>query len=502
MSEGFVLRSVNSEPAYRAAGQGRRLKMWRPPSSGPNRVTLEGLDTILRRARDGARNDPWIGAALDKLTSNGIGTGIHCKPLWGDDALKASIKREWDSWTKHSDADGISDWYGQQGLAWRSWKEAGEVFARLRVRRLDDGLRVPLQVQLIEAEQCPASLYSTASNGNAVRAGIEFNAIGQRQAYWMYREHPGDNQSRPNGTELVRVPADQVLHIYEPLRPGQLRGIPRAQSILIRAMNADKLDDAVLERHKIANLFTLFYTSATSPELEPRSGMVDEMTAGTDDDGTPLAGLEPGTGQELPPGMKPEFSNPPQAGTDYAEFIRGHLMAIASRLGVPFEVLTGDLRNVSDRALRLILNEFKRLLEMWQWLWFIPQLCQPVREAWFDMAVLHGRLDIPGYADLREQVVETLWVPMGWPYSHPVQDVTADIKAIRGGLASRTGINLARGEDSEQIDTEQAEDNQRADEKGLVYDTDPRKVSNAGLTQARAPGSTLPDTDRGDSEDE
>lgn len=171
-------------------------------------------------------------------------------------------------------------------------------------------------------------------------------------------------------------------------------------------------------------------------------------------------------------------------------------MAIASRLGVPFEVLTGDLRNVSDRALRLILNEFKRLLEMWQWLWFIPQFCQPVREAWFDAAVMSGALNIPGYADLREQVVETLWVPMGWPYSHPVQDVTADVKAIRGGLASRTSINLARGEDAEQIDREQAEDNARADGLGLVHDTDPRKVSNAGLTQARAPGSSLPDTNQ------
>lgn len=491
-----------TEPAYTAAGHGRRLKIFRSPNVGPNRVTVDGLGTIRNRARAGARNDPWIGTALDKLTSNGVGTGIHCKPMWGDDTLKAAIKALWNPWTREADADGVSDWYGLQGLAWRSWHEAGEVFIRFRNRRPEDGLAVPLQLQLIEAEQCPSELYEVASNGNQVRAGIEFNAIGRRVAYWMYRNHPGDYAHDSRAGELVRVPAEQILHIFEPLRPGQLRGIPRAQSILVRAFTADKLDDAVLERHHIANLFTLFYTSATSPELEPRSGMLDEMTDDTDVDGTPLAGLEPGTGQELPPGMKPEFSNPPQAGADYAEFIRGHLMAIAARLGVPYEVMTGDLRNVSDRALRLILNEFKRLLETWQWLWFIPQFCQPVREAWFDAAVMSGALEIPGYADLRDEAVETLWVPMGWPYSHPVQDVTADVKAIRGGLASRTGVNLARGEDAEQIDAEQQADNNRADELGLVYDTDPRKVSNAGLTQARAPGSTLPDTDKGDPDNE
>lgn len=484
-ADGFNLPAGEAQPAYAAAAQGRRLHIWRPQSTGPNTVTQGALTTILQRARQAARNDPWAGAALDKLTSNGIGTGIQCKPLWGSATLRTEIKRLWNRWVKVSDADGVLDFYGQQALAWRSWHEAGELFIRLRDRRISDGLPVPLQIQLLEAEQCPSSHWTTAPNGNPIRAGIEFDRINRRVAYWMYRTHPGDALVEVGGNDLVRVPAEQVLHIYQPERQGQLRGIPRSASVLVRMFNLDSFDDAVLERQKIANLFAGYYTRDGSASSDA-PGIVDEMSDGSvDDDGTPLAGLEPGTMQELPDGVKPEFSKPPDAGDNYASFMRGHLMAIAARHGVPYEVLTGDLTNVSDRALRLILNEFRRIVESWQWLVLIPQMLQPIREAWFDSAVLSGALNIPKYADVREDAVETLWVPQGWPYSHPVQDVDADIKAIRAGLSSRTSTVLGNGEDPEQIDAENEADNARADSKGLRYDSDGRQAKN-GASDAKA----------------
>src|SRR5690606_24283974 len=114
--------------------------------------------------------------------ANGIGTGITCKMINGSDELKAAVKRLWNRWTKQSDADGMLDWYGQQYLAWHEWREVGEVFARRRMRRLSDGLAVPIQIQLIESEQVPTDLTTIASNGNEVRCGIEFDRIGRRVA--------------------------------------------------------------------------------------------------------------------------------------------------------------------------------------------------------------------------------------------------------------------------------------------------------------------------------
>lgn len=498
MTDAFTIPQASAQqPDYKAASHGRRLRTWRVSGSGPNTVTVAGLRTIQSRARAAGRNDPWAGAGLDKLDANGIGTGIMAKMVNGSPALQAAVKKVWSRWSQEADADGMLTFEGLQALAWHEWHEVGEVFARLRPRRASDGLTVPLQVQIIEAEQCPCDLYTVASNGNQVRAGVEFDRIGRRVAYWMYPAHPGDTiTSIGDRNDLRRVPAEEIIHVYRPLRAGQIRGVPDIASAMVRMFNLESMDDAVLERVKVANLFAGWYVQE-SGAADP-DNLTGDMQTDTDPDGTPLAGLEPGTMQELPPGVKPQFSDPPTPGQEYSEFLRSHLMAIAARYGVPYEVLTGDLRNVSDRALRLILNEFRRGIEMRQWLFFIPMFCQRIRTAFFDRATLAGALEIPNYAEQRADVVETLWVPQGWPYSHPVQDVDADVKAIRAGLQSRTATILAKGEDPEQVDAENAEDVRRASEHGLVYDTDPKKVSQAGLTQARPAGSTLPEGDSND----
>lgn len=475
--------STNEGSPYLAAGESRRTRMWRASTGGPNSINLSGLSTIRARARDQVRNNPWASTALDKLTANGIATGIQAKGLWGTPEFRLAETKLWNQWQKVCDADWSCDGYGLQALAWREWREVGEVFVRYRARRAGDGLPVPLQMQLIEAEQCPSDLYTTASNGNPVRAGIEFDAIGRRVAYWMYREHPGDTVLHVNGSELVRVPADQVEHVYMPKRAGQIRGIPDITPALLRMFHLDRFSDNVLERQAIANLFAGFFTDAGSEFGEDGQAPMGN-TVGPGVDGAELAGLEPGTMQQLPPGMSVKFSDPPDAGSNFGDFMRHGLLAVAATMGVPYEVLTGDLTNVSDRALRLILNEFRRLIEMWQWLGFIPRYCQPSRERYFDACVLSGALVIPGYADIRADVVNTLWVPEGWPYSHPVQDVDADIKAIRAGLTSRDSTVLSSGNDPERVDAEIAEGNRRADEHGLVLSSDPRKTESSGKAKA------------------
>ncbi len=113
---------------------------------------------------------------------------------------------------------------------------AGEVFIRFRPRRPEDGLSVPLQPQLIESEQLPLSYGAvTAENGNEIRHGIEFNAIGRRVAYHFLKRRPGEAEVGGNmdGLERTVVPASEVLHLYRPWRPvrsGASRSSRRAWS--------------------------------------------------------------------------------------------------------------------------------------------------------------------------------------------------------------------------------------------------------------------------------
>jgi len=186
--------------------------------------------------------------------------------------------------------------------------------------------------------------------------------------------------------------------------------------------------------------------------------------------------------QELAPGEEVEFATPPGAGNDYASFMRQQLMAAAASVGMPYEVLTGDLREVSDRVLRVLLNEFRRAIEQLQWNIFIHQYCNRVWAWWIDACALAGAIPMPDFHRTRREYLRVRWVPQGWPYINPVQDVNAQKLAIRAGLTSRSASVLKQGEDPEQVDQENAADNTRADGLGLQYDSDPRARDVAGDT--------------------
>ena len=75
---------------------------------------------------------------------------------------------------------------------------------------------------------------------------------GRRTAYYFYKEHPGERLFFPNYLDLIRVPADEVMHLFRPLRPGQLRGVPWLANALVRLWELDQYDDAELLRKKFA----------------------------------------------------------------------------------------------------------------------------------------------------------------------------------------------------------------------------------------------------------
>lgn len=469
---GFLLPE-RIKASYDGAGEGRRSASWTAPDGSVNSLMMPALRNLRSRSRAAVRNDPYAFNTIDKRVSNLIGTGINPRPRTEDPELRKLLQELWVDWVEEADADGLTDFYGQQALIARTVETAGECFVRLRPRSLDEGLAVPIQLQILAPEFVPHDKFEMTGNANSIRAGIEFEPSGKRVAYWMYRSHPRESQGLNSGyNQLVRIPASQVLHIFEPVEPGQLRGLPRLSPVLKRLRSLDNYDDAVLFRQEVANLFAGFI-SRPAPEAGqvPRDPVTGQLLT-TDADGfTPMVALEPGTMQELGPGEEVEFSKPPDAGNNYPDFMRQQLMAAAAGSGTPYELLTGDMRDVNDRALRVVLNEFRRRLEQLQFSVYVHQLCRPVRAAWMDMAVLSGALTLPDYAQRRREYLRTRWVPQGWAYIHPVQDVQSRMLEVNAGFGSRSEMVLRTGYDAETVDAENAADQQRAQALGLNYRT-------------------------------
>lgn len=451
---------------YEAAGTGRRMAGWNPPSSGPNRA-ITGVQKIRDRSRDTRRNE-WAGESLiQKWSTTLIGVGIV--PRFN--RIKSKERKQFinDLWRKFvatSDADGVLNIYGQQTLATTAWFEAGEVFVRERPRGMDNPLPVPMQVQLIEAEYCPmlnAEQMNGMPPGNKIRSGIELSKAGRRVAYWFYREHPGDGQGLSiNPDSLVRVPADQVRHVYFPNRPGALRGVSPMASILTNLRNVSDYEDAVLERQKLANLFMAFIKwslpSMADADTDPLSGLpLDGSTS-------PLAGMSPGIVQELEPGQDVMFANPPEAGTTYSDYIRTRHLGTAAGGGMPYELFSGDIANVSDRTLRVLINEFRRLAEQRQWQVVIPMFCQPVVEWFASAALLRGLITV----EEAELIKLCEHAPHGWAHIHPVQDPQGKQIELEMGVRSKSNIISLNGDDPDAMFEERAEDKKREDELGLT----------------------------------
>jgi lambda family phage portal protein len=349
--------------------------------------------------------------------------------------------------------------------------EGGEALVRLRWRRPDDGLPVALQVQVLEAEHLPLAMNRELANGNVIRAGIEFDRLGRRIAYHLYRAHPNDGSLAPmsgaGGIDTVRVDASEVIHLFRSLRPGQIRGEPWLARALVKLNELDQYDDAELVRKKTAAMFAGFIT-----RLAPEDNLMGEGLS--DANGVALAGLEPGTLQILDPGEDIKFSAPADVGSSYAEFMRQQFRAVAAAMGITYEMLTGDLTQVNYSSIRAGLLEFRRRCEAIQHGVIVHQLCRPIWRAWMDQATLEGALALPGYARRRREYQAAKWIPQGWQWVDPQKEVNALKLAIRAGLMSRSEAISAYGYDAEDVDREIAADNARSDALGLVFDSDPR----------------------------
>lgn len=470
---------------YEAARRGRRLRSWIAPRSGPN-VALGGdLEELRARSRDQLRNNPTAGSLADAFVSNLIGTGIKPLSKAESESLRDEIGDLWQEWCEVCDADGVLDFYGLQGLIARAWLEGGEVFVRLRQRRSSDELPVPMQLQIVEADLCPVSKNEFGPNGNIIKHGIEFDQLGRRVAYHMYRDHPHDRvgvERNPAGaTQTTRVPAEEVLHIYLPTRPGQIRGEPRLTRSLVKMRDLDGYDDSELQRKKNASLFLGFVRRLEGEEVE--IGVESEDYGEDDGPAGRMQTAEPGSLVYLEDGEDVTFAKPEDVGGMYEVYVRQQLRMIAASAGALYEQLTGDYSTVNDRTYRAAHNEMRRRMEMLQANVIVSQLCRPVWRRWITNASLIGAINLPAVPRRRRAATRVAWIPQAWRYIHPVQEVQAERDAVLAGFVSADDIIVERGGDPRATERAINDWNKRADRDGRSAASDPRSQAGPGSAE-------------------
>ena len=454
-----LLRAVglNRRRSFDAAGGGRRWDGARTVD-GLNSSIQAGATTAARRAGWYARNNPWVSAAVQSLAANAVGAGIKPRSRHPDANVRNTLHSLWDRWTDRADAAGLTDFYGLQALAFRAMVESGESFARLRVA--EDVSPLPLAIDLLDREQVPMDLHRDIGGGTRIRAGIEFDANGRRVAYHCYANRPGDALA-PLSLDTVRLPAGDMAHLFQPLAPGQVRGITWLAPVLLRVHELDQYEDAALVKAKVAALFTGF--------IRDPDGTVAGFNDGSGIGGVLQVGMEPGSLIPLPPGADIQFSDPADPG-DYGAYTKTHIRAIASGLGLPYELVSGDLEGVTYSSIRAGLVEFRRRIEQVQHSVLVHQFCRPVWERFVRLAVLAGHLPADGFDRDPSAFLACDWLPPKWDWVDPLKDARAEIEQIKAGLKSRSQSIAERGYDAEDVDAAIAADREREKRLGLTME--------------------------------
>lgn len=432
---------------YDAAKVGRRTSGWVAGGGSANAEIAPALSRIRNRCRDVVRNNEYAARALDSLVGNTVGDGIMAKAP--DQVL-------WDDWCEYCDADGQLDFNGLIELGHRTRRESGEVLFRFRQRLPEDGLKVPLQLQVLEPDHLDASKTGPLANGNFVISGVEFNLVGQRVAYWLFPVHPGEVASyRLNSLESRRVPASEVIHYYRKRRPTQVRGMPEFAVSLLRLRDMADYEQAELVRKKIEACFVAFVrTDDTAQRLgdtqASAKGQLQEKIA-------------PGMIKYISNADGVDFGNPSSSG-GYGEYTRTQLHAIAAGAGVMYSQMTGDLSSFNYSSYRAGLVEFRQLIKAEQWLALKPMVLAPIARRFQQVALLAGQT--------RKPVQAFTWNMPKLQWVDPLKDVMAEKEAIRGGLKSLSASIREQGDDPDKVRAEIKAERDALKELGILVDSD------------------------------
>jgi lambda family phage portal protein len=268
-----------------------------------------------------------------------------------------------------------------------------------------------------------------------------------------------------------------VLHVFRPTRSGQVRAPSWFAPVLLRFKDFDEFEDATLMKQKVAACLAVI-TSDTDGSALPLGTANDTKEPGIDS-------LEPGMILNVPPGRTIDVVSPPQV-REYDDYSRNVLRAIATGLGVTYEDLTGDYQDMPFSAARMSRLRHEARIHDWRWRIIIPQFCDP---AW---------VWVMQVAQIMNQV-QTLpaakWTPPPLPMVDPANEGLAEQRNIRTGLKSLSEAMRERGYDPDELLKEIAADNKKLDDLGIVLDSDPRKMTQAGQAQASAKPPASPEAD-------
>ncbi|WP_445222307.1 phage portal protein [Bradyrhizobium sp. Pa8] len=410
--------------------------------NAPVAQSLAAARLASRKIAHQAENNALVSSIVTNAATAIVGDGPTVRSAHPDPDVNAHLQRVWNEFYKSCDLEGTMSLAGYLNRVARGFVIDGESFTKFVV----DPSIMSLRLQLLSADQVDSartvpSLGTTGDSPNIV-AGVEFDAIGRRVAYWVLPTQP----DAPWASVLppVRVSALDVCHVFEPRFPGMPRGISPLTAVAPLAMQLDEAVDASIVKLKTTALLSMLIRD---PE--------GELSYDFDSTNNPQAlHLEPGATLRLPPGADVTF--PPVSEMNTLGEVLSHierLICAGSGTGVPFFIATGDLASVNFSAGKLGMTAFLRRVKALQQNYIVAQLLTPIWDRIVLLEVLSGRMRAPDYETNPERYAAQFLFP-GWPPIDELKSAKANTLNIAAKVKSRSEVISEGGRDPADVDAE------------------------------------------------
>jgi len=413
-----------------------------------NAAASADVRRILRsRARYEVANNSYAKGIVLTLANYVVGTGPRLQMLTDDPEANRLIEREFGRWAK---AVGLAHKLRTMRIA---QCESGECFGLLVTNPRVPG-PVQLDLRLIEADQVctpwPASIQRLDFGTASPVDGIVFDGFGNPVAYYVLRSHPGDPRAwRAGLNDYDLMPAESVVHLFRPERPGQSRGIPEITPALPLFAMLRRYTLAVLGSAEQAALPSgVIYTDAAA---DAEASQVEPMDT---------VELDRGTWMTMPFGWKIGQVKAEQPTTVYGDFKHEVINEIARCMNMPFNIAAGNSSGYNYASGRLDHQAFFKAIRIDQ-AYLGDIVLDRVLSAWLNEAVL-----IEGYLPqwLRQLGVDLphQWFWDGLEHVDPQKEATAQATRLTSNTTTLAAEYAKAGLDWE------SELRQRAREMALM----------------------------------
>lgn len=424
----------------------KSLSNWRVSAGSPTTDIIADLPMLRARSRDQFRNAPIAVGALNTAVSYAIGTGLSCTPSIDSDALGLTEKeatawcadagRRFRVWCESVDCDvgRRLNFYAQTELTFRTYFESGDAFV-ITPRISREGRPPRLALQTIEADRvCNPN---RMADSETLIDGIELSAeTGETIAVHIARKHPGDLQL-VNTWQRVPMRGDStgrrnVLHIFKPLRPGQVRGVPWIAPILEPLKQLSRYTNAELKAAVDSAIISVFvkmdpkafeelFDEDAQKAIAKRGADWNGEFGGSDD-------LDTGKAVNLLPGEEIQTHTPGRPNPQFDPFVLAILRQIGVALELPYEVLVMHFQSSYTAARAALLTAWKFFRARRDHM--VTNYTQPVYELWLADEVAEGRIAAPGF--FANELVQAAWCRAVWTGDGPGSiDPAKEVDAAR-----------------------------------------------------------------------